>query len=107
MKIIPATAVLSSFPHIVYAEGGTILGDLFDKLEKQFLAELQAIVLPLAIICFTGAAIYFFGFGRKDDKLDKAVKVMLYALAALIVVAYGPTLVRKFWEYIQASAGGN
>jgi peptidoglycan/LPS O-acetylase OafA/YrhL len=109
IKLVPATVLLTSFPRIVYADGDdTILGGLFEKLEQQFLKELQAIVLPLAIICFTGAAVYFFGFSKKDEKIDRAVKIMLYAMAALVVVAFGPTIVRRFWNYIlQASAGAN
>jgi len=93
--------VLSLVHHLLvpFAAAGdaSAMGDFFRKVYEQLLIPLAA---PIGILMFTVGAVSFL-LGRREG-----VEKMLYAGAALFLIAFAPLVITKLWEILTGLGGG-
>jgi hypothetical protein len=73
------------------------MGDFFKKVYEQLLIPVAA---PIGILMFTVGAVMFL-LGRREG-----VEKMLYAGAALFLIAFAPFVMTKLWEILTGLGGG-
>jgi len=73
------------------------MGDFFKKVYEQLLIPIAA---PIGILMFTVGAVMFL-LGRREG-----VEKMLYAGAALFLIAFAPFVITKLWEILTGLGGG-
>ncbi len=73
------------------------MGDFFKKVYEQLLIPVAA---PIGILMFTVGAVMFL-LGRREG-----VEKMLYAGAALFLIAFAPFVITKLWEILTGLGGG-
>ncbi len=73
------------------------MGDFFKRVYEQLLIPIAA---PIGILMFTAGAVMFL-LGRREG-----VERMLYAGAALFLIAFAPLVITKLWEILTGLGGG-
>ncbi len=84
-------------PLVAQSGDAKAMGDFFKRVYEQLLIPVAA---PIGILMFTVGAVMFL-IGRRDG-----VEKMLYAGAALFLIAFAPFLITKLWEILTGLGGG-
>jgi len=79
------------------AGDASAMGDFFKRVYEQLLIPVAA---PIGILMFTAGAVMFL-LGRREG-----VERMLYAGAALFLIAFAPLVITKLWEILTGLGGG-
>jgi len=79
------------------AGDASAMGDFFKRVYEQLLIPIAA---PIGILMFTAGAVMFL-LGRREG-----VERMLYAGAALFLIAFAPFVITKLWEILTGLGGG-
>ena len=85
-------------PVVAQTGDAKAMGDFFKRVYEQLLIPVAA---PIGILMFTVGAVMFL-IGRRDG-----VEKMLYAGAALFLIAFAPFLITKLWEILTGLGGGS
>ena len=74
----------------------TVAGDIATGIWTEGYAMIKEIVVPLATSTFALSFVYFTWIGKDRDSLDKAKKLMLGSILAIIIVYIAPKIINAF-----------
>ena len=76
--------------------GDTVAGQIATGIWNEAYSMIKEIVVPLATSTFALSFVYFTWIGKDRDSLDKAKKLMIGSIAAVIIVYVAPKIINAF-----------